>query len=162
MRALTTADCFFLRRRLTPQLPPHRGVNYTIDDAQWATSTLLLTPDWNMLRINGSNQYINQTQVDAVTPLLPNFWNGSLSWTTTENASTTLVFTGTDISAYGLAGPGQGAYVVELDNKTIGRYTAHADEADFTHLLYAAHGLDSNTTHYLTLTNGANGTSLAF
>ena len=115
-----------------------------------------------MLRINGSNQFINQTQVDAVTPLLSNFWNSSLSWTTTENCSTTLVFTGTDIWAYGLAGPGQGAYGVELDNTTIGRFTAYANESDVKYLLYAAHDLDPSQTHYLSFTNGADGTSLAF
>ena len=47
-----------------------------------------------MLRTGGSDEYINATQVDAMRPLLGNFWNESLSWSTTENASVTLTFVG--------------------------------------------------------------------
>ncbi|ORX40054.1 hypothetical protein BD324DRAFT_616087 [Kockovaella imperatae] len=136
--------------------------NYTIDDAQWATPPLLLGPGWNMLRTNGSNQFINQTQVDMITPHLHEFWNHSLSWTTTEGANTTIVFNGTDIWAYGMSGPDQGPYIALMDNEVVGRFTALAEETDFHYLLYAAHGLDGTKEHHLTLSNAQAGTSLAF
>ncbi len=51
-----------------------------------------------MLRVNGSDQYINDTQVDSVRPLLGEFWNGSLSWTTTAGSNTTIFFVGTSFT----------------------------------------------------------------
>ncbi len=47
-----------------------------------------------MLRVGGATEYINQTQVDTITPLLSNFWNQSLSWTTTPGSNVTLTFVG--------------------------------------------------------------------
>ena len=70
--------------------------------------------------------------------------------------------TGTDIWTYGMAGPNQGPYIAAVDNQTVGQFTAFANQTDYHYLLYAAHDLDPNKTHYLTLTNGQNGTSLAF
>lgn len=75
-----------------------RAYNYTIDDSQWSTAQLSLSAGWNMLRTNGSNDFINQTQVDEMEPLLDNFWNSSVSWTTTKGASTTLFFVGESIA----------------------------------------------------------------
>ncbi|ORY24292.1 hypothetical protein BCR39DRAFT_500213 [Naematelia encephala] len=135
--------------------------NYTIDDAQWATSALQLSSGWNMLRLNGSNQYINPDQVAEMKPLLSNFWNDSVSWTTQPGANTTLSFVGSEIWAYGIAGPDQGAYSVTLNNVTVGNFSAEADTVDYHHLLFATHGLDDGPMHYLTLTNEGQ-TSLAF
>jgi len=47
-----------------------------------------------MLRLNGSNQWLNDTEKSLMEPLLGEFWNGSVSWTTTKGASTTLSFVG--------------------------------------------------------------------
>lgn len=51
-----------------------------------------------MLRLGGSNEYINSDQVGVMSPLLDQFWNQSISWTTTAGSSNTLQFIGTFIS----------------------------------------------------------------
>lgn len=68
--------------------------NYTIDDSQWSTPPLTLSAGWNMLRLGGSNEYIDEQGTSVMIPLLPNFWNQSISWTNTADASTTLNFIG--------------------------------------------------------------------
>jgi hypothetical protein len=47
-----------------------------------------------MLRAGGSNQWINEEQVGIMEPILGEFWNESVSWTTARGASTTLSFVG--------------------------------------------------------------------
>ncbi|KAK4684884.1 hypothetical protein P7C73_g5279, partial [Tremellales sp. Uapishka_1] len=136
-------------------------MNYTIDDAQWATAALQLSPGWNMLRTGSPPEYINATQVASMTPLLSSFWNASISWTTMANASTTLSFQGSDIWAYGMSGPEQGQFTATLDGRVVGEYTAHDQTTDHHHLLFSAHGL-SSTAHTLRLTNADEGSSLAF
>lgn len=69
--------------------------NYTIDDSEWDTPALSLSPGWNMIQLNGDNEYINATQVAAMTPLLGHFWNSSISWATNKGCSNTLSFIGT-------------------------------------------------------------------
>ncbi|WWD18502.1 hypothetical protein CI109_102954 [Kwoniella shandongensis] len=122
-----------------------------------------------MLRINGSDQYINQTQVDEIRPLLGQFWNSSISWTTSVNSSTSIRFVGTDIWAYGISGPEQGSFLATLDNHTLGTYSAYNDQGDtnYHHLLFTAHQLEDGPIHTLTLTNqgsseGGEGDGLAF
>ncbi|RSH91113.1 hypothetical protein EHS25_010289 [Saitozyma podzolica] len=136
--------------------------NYTIDDSQWSTPALSLSPGWNMLRTNGSDEYLNATQVEEMSPLLGSFWNSSISWTTSNGSSTTLSFVGTDIYAYGLSGPSQSPYIAQLDNSTVGTYTARAADTDYHHLLFSAHDLQDGVTHQLTLVNAQEGASLAF
>jgi len=114
-----------------------------------------------MLRKDGTNDYINATQVAAMQPLLSQFWNNSISWTTTAGSETTLTFVGTDIVAYGIAGPQQGAYVASLNNQTVGTYSAQQSAVDYNYVLFAAHGLEDGQNHYLTLTSLDSG-SLAF
>jgi hypothetical protein len=82
------------------------ATNYTIDDSQWATSALALTPGWNMLREGGANEYLNESEVEIMRPLLGEFWNSSLSWTSARGAATTLSFIGESarIAPYGLGG----------------------------------------------------------
>ena len=79
---------------------------------------------------------------------------GGLDWTD--------VAKGTDIWAYGMSGPSQGYYTAILNNKTVGQYTAQADDVDYNYLLFAAHDLPDGQTHYLTLMNSEQSTSLAF
>lgn len=153
--------------------------NYTIDDSQWSTPPLTLSAGWNMLRLGGSNEYIDEQGTSLMTPLLPNFWNQSISWTTTADASTTLNFIGrllstdsleaaadtrigTDIWAYGMAGPDQGAYKAVLDGKEVGKYTANSPKANYNSLLFAAHELQDGIVHRLQLVNDQAGASLAF
>lgn len=47
-----------------------------------------------MLREGGSNEYINPDQVEIMSPLLDQFWNKSVSWTTKAGSTTTLQFIG--------------------------------------------------------------------
>ena len=68
--------------------------SYTIDDSQWGTSALSLTSGWNMLRQGGALEYINATQAAIMQPLLSNWWNQSISWTTTGGSAVTLNFSG--------------------------------------------------------------------
>ncbi|AAW42873.2 hypothetical protein CNBD3170 [Cryptococcus deneoformans B-3501A] len=103
---------------------------YTVDDSQWSTPALSLSPGWNMLRVNGSDEYINQTEVDSMRPLLEIFWNNSISWTTTLGSWTSIYFNGTSISAFGLAGPNQGKFTAVLDGEAMGSYTAQQDNVD--------------------------------
>ncbi|EIW73563.1 hypothetical protein TREMEDRAFT_20069, partial [Tremella mesenterica DSM 1558] len=98
--------------------------NYTIDDSQWSTPALSLSTGWNMLRNGGANEYINATQVAVMQPLLGNFWNQSVSWTTTQGSEVTMDFVGTDFYAYGPTGPSYGRFSVSLDNITLGTYTS--------------------------------------
>ena len=74
------------------------GATNTIDDSQWSTPALMLSRGWNMLRLNGSDQYVNASQVDGMVPLLSQFWNSSISWTTTLGSSTTLTFNGESLA----------------------------------------------------------------
>lgn len=67
---------------------------------------------------------------------------------------------GSDIWAYGLAGPGQGSYAVFLDSKLVGEYTAKSETPDFKYLLHAAHGLEDGKKHTLTLENTVEGMTL--
>ncbi|ODO10116.1 hypothetical protein I350_02344 [Cryptococcus amylolentus CBS 6273] len=113
-----------------------------------------------MIRINGSDEYINQTQVDAIQPLLGEFWNSSLSWTTSEGSWTRLAFTGSHIWAYGLAGPDQGSFTAAIDNTTVGFFCAQQDNVDYHHLIFDTE-VTGEGVHYLTLTNSGN-QSLAF
>ncbi|OXG82371.1 hypothetical protein C348_03050 [Cryptococcus neoformans Gb118] len=129
---------------------------YTVDDSQWSTPALSLSPGWNMLRVNGSDEYINQTQVDSMRPLLGNFWNNSISWTTTSGSWTSIYFNGTSISAFGLAGPEQGRFSAILDGEPMGSYTAQQDNIDYHNLLYNATNLQDGYTHNLTFTNIGN------
>lgn len=69
---------------------------------------------------------------------------------------------GTDIYAYGLSGPSQSSYIAQLDNTTVGTYTARAADTDYHHLLFSAHDLQDGVTHQLTLVNAQEGASLAF
>jgi hypothetical protein len=73
----------------------HSAMNYTIDDSQWATPALALTAGWNMLREGGANEYLNESEMEIMQPLLGEFWNSSVSWTSVQNAATTLSFIGT-------------------------------------------------------------------
>lgn len=91
-RETTTMPCVSLHRSTT--VTHARPANYTIDDSQWSTPWLSLSPGWNMLRKGGSNEYISPAQVDVMRPLLDEFWNSSVSWTTGRGASTTLSFVG--------------------------------------------------------------------
>ncbi|KIR42836.1 hypothetical protein I307_01188 [Cryptococcus deuterogattii 99/473] len=86
-----------------------------------------------MLRINGSDEYINQTQVDTMRPLLENFWTNSISWTTTLGSWTTIHF-------------------------NVGSYTAQQASIDYHKLLYNATNLQDGYTHNLTFTNAGNQT----
>ncbi|KAL7423100.1 hypothetical protein Q5752_002399 [Cryptotrichosporon argae] len=126
--------------------------NYTIDDSYWATPSLALSAGWNMLHANGTDESINATQVAVVEPLLPEFWNGSLSWTSTEGASTTLTFTGTDVWAYGPLWPAGGDFTATLDNETLGTYSTYASSATYSAVILAVSGL-ADTTHTLELAN---------
>ncbi|WVQ83074.1 hypothetical protein IAT38_005212 [Cryptococcus sp. DSM 104549] len=105
--------------------PNARAQNYTIDDSQWATPALQLSGGWNMLRINGSDEYISQPQVDVMRPHLGEFWNSSVSWTTTDGSWTSISFVGTRLWAYGVAGPNQGSFEATLNNETVGTYSAN-------------------------------------
>ncbi|OWT39936.1 hypothetical protein C362_02432 [Cryptococcus neoformans Bt1] len=109
-----------------------------------------------MLRVNGSDEYINQTQVDSMRPLLGNFWNNSISWTTTLGSWTSIYFNGTSISAFGLAGPEQGRFTAILDGEPVGSYTAQQDNIDYHNLLYNATNLQDGYTHNLTFINIGN------
>ena len=66
---------------------------YTIDDSQWSTPQLALSPGWNMLNSTSSN-FISQAQVDQIRPLLPTFHGGSYSWNTHAGCSNTITFVG--------------------------------------------------------------------
>jgi hypothetical protein len=67
--------------------------NYTIDDSQWSTPYLTLSPGWNMLNVT-SSYFISQAQVDQVRPLLSGFHGGSYSWNTHAGCSNTITFVG--------------------------------------------------------------------
>jgi hypothetical protein len=67
--------------------------NYTIDDSQWSTPSLTLSPGWNMLNAT-SSYFISQDQVDQVRPLLDGFHGGSYSWNTHAGCSNTITFVG--------------------------------------------------------------------
>jgi hypothetical protein len=67
--------------------------NYTIDDSQWSTPFLTLSPGWNMLN-STSSYFISQDQVDQVRPLLDGFHGGSYSWNTHAGCSNTITFVG--------------------------------------------------------------------
>jgi len=67
--------------------------NYTIDDSQWSTPHLTLSPGWNMLN-STSSYFISQHQVDQVRPLLGGFHGGSYSWNTHAGCSNTITFVG--------------------------------------------------------------------
>jgi hypothetical protein len=69
---------------------------------------------------------------------------------------------GTDIYAYGLSGPSQSSYIAQLDNTTIGTYTARTADTEYHHLLFSAHDLQDGVTHELTLVNAQDGASMAF
>jgi len=71
-----------------------RTTNYTIDDSQWATPALALTAGWNMLREGGANEYLSESEMEMMRPLLGEFWNSSVSWTSVQGAATTLSFIG--------------------------------------------------------------------
>ncbi|WVO12599.1 hypothetical protein L204_100204 [Cryptococcus depauperatus] len=135
---------------------PNMAKNYTIDDSQWSTSALSLSPGWNMLRSGGSNEYISETQMAAMMPHLGEFWNSSVSWTTSPGSSTTLSFIGNKIWAYGIAGPDQGSFSASIDNKTIGTYSAQQNSVDYKKLLFQAIDLSDGMPHTLTLTNVGN------
>ncbi|KAK8858618.1 hypothetical protein IAR55_002847 [Kwoniella newhampshirensis] len=118
-----------------------------------------------MLRINGADEYIDQTQVAAMRPLLGQFWNSSISWTTGVNCSTSINFVGTDIWAYGISSPDQGSFLATLDDHTLGTYAmteTDPQKTDYHHLIFAAHGLEEGQSHTLTLTNQIEGKGLAF
>lgn len=73
--------------------------NYTIDDSQWNTPALSLSPGWNMLR-TGSAEYISAEEVEMMRPLLSGFHNSSYSWNTHAGCSNTLSFVGGSSSPY--------------------------------------------------------------
>jgi hypothetical protein len=67
--------------------------NYTIDDSQWSTPSIALSPGWNMLNAT-SSYFISQDQVDQVRPLLEGLYGGSYSWNTHAGCSNTITFVG--------------------------------------------------------------------
>ncbi|WVQ96649.1 hypothetical protein IAU59_003754 [Kwoniella sp. CBS 9459] len=105
-----------------------------------------------MLRVNGSDQWIDDDQVGDMRPLLDQFWNKSISWTSTEGSWTKLSFVGTDVWAYGIAGPKYGSLRINLDSQDSEVYTQTQDSEDCHKLLFEAHGLEDKE-HTLTLTN---------
>ncbi|OCF33519.1 hypothetical protein I316_04940 [Kwoniella heveanensis BCC8398] len=131
-----------------------RARNYTIDDSQWATSALELSDGWNMLRVNGSDQWIGkfQVQVKEMRTVLNQFWNQSVSWTNKEGSWTKLSFVGTDIWAYGIAGPQYGSLRINLDNQDSEIHSLTQETVDYHTLLFEAHGLE-DSEHSLTFTN---------
>jgi hypothetical protein len=72
--------------------------NYTIDDSQWSTTHLALSPGWNMLN-STSSYFISQDQLDQVRPLLDGFNGGSYSWNTHAGCSNTITFVGMSLSS---------------------------------------------------------------
>lgn len=70
--------------------------------------------------------------------------------------------TGTDIWAYGLAGPIHGTYSASLDNGTATNFEAHQNTVDFHHLLFEAHDLEDGILHTLVLTDTDDNERLAF
>ena len=82
-----------LTRNDAPSLT-RRTTNYTIDDSQWATAALALTAGWNMLREGGADEYLSESEMEIMRPLLGEFWNSSVSWTSVQGAATTLSFIG--------------------------------------------------------------------
>jgi hypothetical protein len=73
--------------------------NYTIDDSQWSTPSLTLSPGWNMLN-STSSYFISQEQVEQVKPLLNGFHGGSYSWNTHAGCSNTITFVGMSLPLF--------------------------------------------------------------
>ncbi|WVF69147.1 hypothetical protein IAT40_003921 [Kwoniella sp. CBS 6097] len=105
-----------------------------------------------MLRVNGSDQWIDDAQVAEMRPMLDQFWNQSISWTSKEGGWTKLSFVGTDIWAYGIAGPEYGSMRINLGFEDFEIQSQTQDVVDYHKLLFEAHGLEDKA-HSLTFTN---------
>ncbi|WRT67813.1 uncharacterized protein IL334_004787 [Kwoniella shivajii] len=114
-----------------------------------------------MLRLNGSNEYINQDQLEEYQSILDNFWNGSISWTEQVNSWTELTFIGTDIWLYGISGPSYGKTQAIIDDQSQGEYDQYQNEIDHHRLLYEKHDL-RDQEHKLRLINVQQGRRMAF
>ncbi|WWC88709.1 uncharacterized protein L201_003622 [Kwoniella dendrophila CBS 6074] len=99
-----------------------------------------------MLRLNGSNQSLNedQDQVNEMEPLLTQFWNQSISWTEKQGSWVQLNFTGTDIWVYGITGPYQGQIEFILDDQNLGLCSQNNEETDYHHQIYDIHDMEDN------------------
>ncbi|WWD04833.1 hypothetical protein V865_002904 [Kwoniella europaea PYCC6329] len=105
-----------------------------------------------MLRVNGSNQYINPEQVDQMAPILDQFWISSISWTEEKASWVELSFTGSDIWTYGMIGPSYSSIEFILDDQTLGTFPQEQEELDYHHLLFEQHNM-ADTDHTLRLVN---------
>ncbi|GHJ85974.1 hypothetical protein NliqN6_2376 [Naganishia liquefaciens] len=90
---------------------------YIIDDSQWATPPLQLSPGWNMLRPT-QLETIDPFEASLMRPLLPLFHNQSISWTRQKGANYTLRFTGTSLSIHGPRGPSGSRCRIILDSQS--------------------------------------------
>ncbi|KAK6908225.1 hypothetical protein L486_07605 [Kwoniella mangroviensis CBS 10435] len=105
-----------------------------------------------MLRINGSNQYINPEQVDQMVPILDQFWNSSISWTEQKGSWVELSFTGSDFWTYGVIGPSYSSIEFILDHQSLGTFSQEQEDLDYHHLLFEQHNL-VDADHTLRLVN---------
>lgn len=143
-----------------------------------------------MLR-NDSAEYISEDEVMIMRPLLPEFFNASYSWNTHAGCSNTLFFTGkppwpldtsnryrkgrsgrgrrtrltvsagSEITAYGLAGPRSGNFSVIVDGQTT-LHSALAGDADYAHVLFTIDNLNAGANHSMTMTNLEDGKWFGF
>ncbi|EIW69919.1 hypothetical protein TREMEDRAFT_20077, partial [Tremella mesenterica DSM 1558] len=99
--------------------------NETIDDTAWRDWRVVLTPGWNMLEgPTGASNWIDNTDVQNEFPTLSNDYNSSISFTSQPDAATTILFSGSTFWAYGISGPKEGTYEVDLDGQSQGVFNA--------------------------------------
>ncbi|KAJ9107502.1 hypothetical protein QFC21_000957 [Naganishia friedmannii] len=128
-----------------------------IDDSQWNTHALQLSNGWNMLRPD-QIEAIDQFQVQLMKPLLPMFYNRSISWTSRQNANVTVQFTGKAITVVGARGPAGSDCTLILDGKTLpDGCSTRAPDFIANQTLFQYDGLASGIEHNLTMINSGEG-----
>ncbi|KAJ9123259.1 hypothetical protein QFC22_001455 [Naganishia vaughanmartiniae] len=101
---------------------------------------------------------IDKFQVQLMSPLLPMFYNRSISWTSQKGTNVTLRFTGKAITVVGARGPAGSDCTLILDGKTLtDGCSTRALKFIANQTLFQYDGLASGTEHNLTMINSGEG-----
>ncbi|WVQ93858.1 hypothetical protein IAU59_000936 [Kwoniella sp. CBS 9459] len=125
-----------------------QGNNVTIDDASEAVTYS------GFQSTSSSNSDIQPIKTG-------DFYDKTVSYTSTGGATASLSCQGSAIYVVGMTGPEFGGYQIELNDQDMGSYNACTAYETYNNLLFFATYLDSSKPQALTITNQVDGSWLA-